>query len=178
MRVLLLVVLAVGGLATVRAAAQSASQHVYFTYFAEQANPSTGKKDCSLGFLLPDEAQFRMTLHMKDGKATIDFSYDATKYSDLILAAQAPATENVRVTMLWPNTGDQKTVQARAYLLPASNAVDQNFSTDTVSSSLLYELANSGSAVSIRFSGSHGAYDTSLPQKGLNGLQKFTANCL
>ncbi len=178
MRVLFVVVFVACASAVIRASAQSATRPVYFTYFAEQTDPSTGNKDCNLGFFLPDDAQFRMTLQMKDGKTKIDFSFDATKYSDLILTAQPPTSETVDVTMLWPNTGSRKTVVAHAFLLPVSGAVDQNFLTDPVGSELLYDLANSGSDVSIRFSGSRGDYDTSLPQRGLNGLQKFTANCL
>lgn len=178
MRVLFLVILIAGGLATWRASAQSEVGRIYFTYFDAETDPSTGKMDCDLGFLVPDDAQLRMTLQMKDGITDIDFSYQATKYSDLILTAQPPKTENVNVSLLWPNTGDRKTIGAHAFLLPASGAVDQTFLTDAVDADLLYELANSGSDVAIRFSGSRGDYDATLPQKALNGLQKFTSKCL
>lgn len=178
MRALFVVIVVTAGLTTLQASAQAQTTPVYFTYFAQRANPSTGIKDCDLGFFLPDDAEFRMTLQVKDGDPEIDFSFEATKYSDLILDAQPPRTESVEISMLWPNTGDRKTVEAQAYLLPTSGKVDQTFIADKVHAGLLYELANSGSDVLIRFTGSRGHYDTSLPQRGLNGLQKFTANCL
>lgn len=178
MRVTIVVLLVIAGWATVRASAQSASQLVYFTYFGAKTDPSTGKMDCDLGFLLPQEAQLRMTLQMNNWNTKIDFSFQATTYSQFILTAQPPNTENVNVSMYWPNTGDRKTVDAHAFLLVGQNAVDQTILTDTVDSGLLYELANSGSDVTIQFSGSRGNYTTTLPQKGLNGLQQFTAHCL
>lgn len=178
MRVLLLVILVSSGLATVRASAESGNSPIYFTYFDAKTGPNSGKKDCSLGFFVPDNAQLRMTLQMKDGVTEIGFSYQATRSADLIVAAQPPKTENVTVSMTWPNTGDRETVVAHAFLLPTAGAVDQTFRTDAVDAGLLYQLANSGSNISIRFSGSRGDYSTTLPQEGLNGLQKFTAKCL
>ncbi|MEJ2289879.1 MAG: hypothetical protein P8Y02_14810 [Deinococcales bacterium] len=178
MRVLLLVILVSSGVATMRASAQSDNNPVYFTYFDAKTDAVSGKMDCDLGFLVPDDAQLRMTLHMKDGVTEIGFSYQATRSADLIVTAQPPKTESVTVSMTWPNSGDRATVVAHGFLLPTAGAVDETFRSDAVDAGLLYQLANSGSNVSIRFSGSRGDFDAALPQKGLNGLQRFTSKCL
>lgn len=178
MRVLSLVILVFSGLATMRSSAQSGSGPIYFTYFDAKTGSTAGKMDCSLGFFVPDNAQFRMTLQMKDGVTEIGFSYQATSSADLIVTAQPPKTESVTVSMTWPNTGDRETVVAHGFLLPSAGAVDETFRADAVDAGLLYQLANSGSNVSIRFSGSRGDFNTTLPQKGLNGLQRFTTKCL